>query len=174
MRRAQRRTAVWDGRGATTRPREAKWNSGVAAIFWVDYYKIFSKIHLAITTTINTSTTEEHYRLRIIVQALVHGKGFFYTNFSITVPHFAFPLLTIWSWVSYGALSYERAAGIILQYTRHIDSSFREDPHSQSGDHANAIPTTWYRMRTLLCIHHPARKKNTLTARRHKFQQKNV
>ena len=156
------------GRGRPSGAREPQLFFGYIIIA-----KKNSKIHLGITT-INTSTTEEHYRLRIIVQALVHGKGFFYTNFSITVPHFAFPLLTIWSWVSYGALSYERAAGIILQYTRHIDSSFREDPHSQSGDHANAIPTTWYRMRTLLCIHHPARKKNTLTARRHKFQQKNV
>ena len=27
----QRRTAVWEGRGATARPREAKWSSGVAA-----------------------------------------------------------------------------------------------------------------------------------------------
>ena len=30
----QRRTAaVWEGRGATARPREAKWSSGVAAVF---------------------------------------------------------------------------------------------------------------------------------------------
>ena len=37
MRRAQRRTAVWEGRGATARPREAKWSSGVVAVFWVYY-----------------------------------------------------------------------------------------------------------------------------------------
>ena len=30
----QRRTAVWEGRGATARPWEAKWSSGVAAVFW--------------------------------------------------------------------------------------------------------------------------------------------
>ena len=29
----QRRTAVWEGRGATARPREVKWSSGVAAVF---------------------------------------------------------------------------------------------------------------------------------------------
>ena len=29
----QRRTAVWEGRGATARPREAKWSSGDAAVF---------------------------------------------------------------------------------------------------------------------------------------------
>ena len=28
----QRRTVVWEGRGATARPREAKWSSGVAAV----------------------------------------------------------------------------------------------------------------------------------------------
>ena len=39
MRRAQRRTAVWEGRGATARPREAKWSSGVAGVFWVYYNK---------------------------------------------------------------------------------------------------------------------------------------
>ena len=39
MRRAQRRTAVWKGRGATARAREAKWSSGVAAVFWVYYNK---------------------------------------------------------------------------------------------------------------------------------------
>ena len=31
------RAAVWDGRGATARPREAKRSSGVAAVFWVRY-----------------------------------------------------------------------------------------------------------------------------------------
>ena len=30
----QRTTAVWEGRGATARPWEAKWSSGVAAVFW--------------------------------------------------------------------------------------------------------------------------------------------
>ena len=29
----QRRTPVWEGRGATARPREAKWSSGNAAVF---------------------------------------------------------------------------------------------------------------------------------------------
>ena len=33
----QRRNAVWERRGATARPREAKWSSGVAAVFWVYY-----------------------------------------------------------------------------------------------------------------------------------------
>ena len=33
----RQRVAVWDGRGATARPREAKWRSGVAAVFWVCY-----------------------------------------------------------------------------------------------------------------------------------------
>ena len=32
---APQRAAVWGGRGATARPREAKWSSGVAAVFWV-------------------------------------------------------------------------------------------------------------------------------------------
>ena len=31
------RAAVWGGRGATARPREAKWSSGVAAVFLVCY-----------------------------------------------------------------------------------------------------------------------------------------
>ena len=31
----QRRTAVWEGRGATARPWEAKWSSRIAAVFWV-------------------------------------------------------------------------------------------------------------------------------------------
>ena len=35
MRRGQRRAAVWAGRGATARSREAEWRSGVAAVFWV-------------------------------------------------------------------------------------------------------------------------------------------
>ena len=35
----RQRAAVWDGRRATARPREAKWRSGVAAVFWVDYNK---------------------------------------------------------------------------------------------------------------------------------------
>ena len=35
----QRRTAVWEGRGATARPREAKWRSGVADVFGVYYNK---------------------------------------------------------------------------------------------------------------------------------------
>ena len=34
-RRGQSRAAVWVGRGATARPREAEWSSGVAAVFWV-------------------------------------------------------------------------------------------------------------------------------------------
>ena len=29
----QRRTAVWEGRGATARPREVKWSSGDAVAF---------------------------------------------------------------------------------------------------------------------------------------------
>ena len=29
----QRRTAVWEGRGANARPWEVKWSSGVAAVF---------------------------------------------------------------------------------------------------------------------------------------------
>ena len=33
------RAAVWGGRGATARPREAKWSSGVAAVSWVCYNK---------------------------------------------------------------------------------------------------------------------------------------
>ena len=33
MRRGQRRAAVWVGRGATARSREAEWRSGVAAVF---------------------------------------------------------------------------------------------------------------------------------------------
>ena len=34
----QRRTAVWEGRGATARPWEAKWSSGVAAVCWSTKY----------------------------------------------------------------------------------------------------------------------------------------
>ena len=37
MRRGQRRAAVWVGRSATARPREAKWSSRLAAVFWVFY-----------------------------------------------------------------------------------------------------------------------------------------
>ena len=42
----QRRTAVWEGRGATARPWEARWSSGVAAVFWgiLQQQKMFSKI----------------------------------------------------------------------------------------------------------------------------------
>ena len=29
----QRRTTVWEGRGATTRPREVNWRSGDAVVF---------------------------------------------------------------------------------------------------------------------------------------------
>ena len=39
VRWGQRRAAVWDGHGATARPWEAKWRSGVAAVFWVCYNK---------------------------------------------------------------------------------------------------------------------------------------
>ena len=43
MRRTQRRTAVWGGRGATARWWEAKWSSGVPRIFWVYYNKTLLK-----------------------------------------------------------------------------------------------------------------------------------
>ena len=33
------RAAVWDGHGADPRPGEAKWSSGVAAVFWACYNK---------------------------------------------------------------------------------------------------------------------------------------
>ena len=36
----QRRTAVWEGRRATARPREAKWSSGVAAVFFKNEYQV--------------------------------------------------------------------------------------------------------------------------------------
>ena len=39
MRRGQRRAAVWVGRGATARPREAEWSSRLAAVFWMYYNK---------------------------------------------------------------------------------------------------------------------------------------
>ena len=39
MRRGQGRAAVWVGRGATPRPREAEWSSRLAAVFWVCYNK---------------------------------------------------------------------------------------------------------------------------------------
>ena len=39
MRRGQRRAAVWVGRGATARLREAEWSSGVATVFGVYYNK---------------------------------------------------------------------------------------------------------------------------------------
>ena len=45
---ANRRAALWEGRGATARPREAKWSSGVAGV-------------LGYIITIITFTTEEHY-----------------------------------------------------------------------------------------------------------------
>ena len=44
-----------------TRPREAKWSSGVATVFWVYFNNIFSRIHLHIITF----TTEGHYIIRI-------------------------------------------------------------------------------------------------------------
>ena len=53
------KAVVWQGRGATARPREAKWSSGVAGVDWVYCNKIFSKMHLDVT--IITFTTEEHY-----------------------------------------------------------------------------------------------------------------
>ena len=37
----QKRTAVWEGCGATARPREAEWSSGVAALFCVYYKNVF-------------------------------------------------------------------------------------------------------------------------------------
>ena len=37
------RAAVWGGRRATVRPREAKWSSGVAAVFWVFITRSFFK-----------------------------------------------------------------------------------------------------------------------------------
>ena len=40
---ASRRAVVWEGRGATARPREAKWSSGVAGVVWVYYNKNVSK-----------------------------------------------------------------------------------------------------------------------------------
>ena len=44
MRRGQRRAAVWVGRGATARPREAEWSSRHTAVFWVcSYNKIMFK-----------------------------------------------------------------------------------------------------------------------------------
>ena len=52
---APRGAAVWGGRRATARPREAKWISGVAAVFGYVITGMFSKIHLDITTT------EEHF-----------------------------------------------------------------------------------------------------------------
>ena len=55
------RAAVRGGRGATARPRGAKWSSGVAAVFWAYYNKIFSKIQM---TTVNT-TSQAYYILRI-------------------------------------------------------------------------------------------------------------
>ena len=35
--RANRWAVAWEGRGATARRRDAKWSSGVAAVFWVYY-----------------------------------------------------------------------------------------------------------------------------------------
>ena len=37
MRRAQRTAAVWEGRGATARPRESKLSSGVSGVFGVNH-----------------------------------------------------------------------------------------------------------------------------------------
>ena len=47
----RKRAAVWDGRGATARPLDAKWRLGVAAVFKHVMTETFSKIHLNITTT---------------------------------------------------------------------------------------------------------------------------
>ena len=71
MRWAQRRTAEWEGRGATVRPREAKWSSGVAAVFWVYYNENVFKnpfgttTTTATTTTTTTTTSEQHYIIRM-------------------------------------------------------------------------------------------------------------
>ena len=43
IRREQRRAAVWVGRGATARPREAEWSSRLAAVSWVCYNKTIFK-----------------------------------------------------------------------------------------------------------------------------------
>ena len=48
---------MWEERGANARPMQAKWSSGVAGVFWVYYNKMFSKIHVDITTTTATTTT---------------------------------------------------------------------------------------------------------------------
>ena len=53
----RQRAAVWDGRGATARPREAKRRSGVAGVFWVFITKIFPKIEI-------TTTSQAYYILR--------------------------------------------------------------------------------------------------------------
>ena len=45
------RAAVWGGRGATARPREAKWSSGVAAVFRHVTTIIFSQIQMTTTTS---------------------------------------------------------------------------------------------------------------------------
>ena len=47
---------MWEGRGATARPREAERSSGVAAVFGVYYNNYFSKTNLDMTFT-----NEEHY-----------------------------------------------------------------------------------------------------------------
>ena len=48
---APQRAAVWGGRGATARPREAKWSSGVAAVFRHVTTIIFSQIQMTTTTS---------------------------------------------------------------------------------------------------------------------------
>ena len=52
---ANRRAVVWEGLGVTARRGEAKWSSGVASVWGYIITKMFSKIHLDVTTT-----TEEH------------------------------------------------------------------------------------------------------------------
>ena len=54
---APQRAAVWGGRGATARPRQPKWSSGVATVCWVYYNERKTKI---------TTTTEHHYKISIM------------------------------------------------------------------------------------------------------------
>ena len=59
------RTDVWSGRGTVVVPRGVGWRSGIAAVSGHVITGIFSKIHLDITIIIITTTTEQHYIIKI-------------------------------------------------------------------------------------------------------------
>ena len=65
-----------EGRGATARPREASGARESQLFIGYITTRMFSKIHLDITTTTTTTTTtEQHYIIRMRVSSLLGAKN---------------------------------------------------------------------------------------------------